>query len=358
MQFRTRFLMALAVLAVLALTAGGALAQDMTMVKKVDNFTFFVDQSGSMNMTAKKEKKIVHAQMLLQRMAGMIPELGYNGGLHMFAPFAEKYSFTPYDWTKMGEAIGSIDTGSDKIFGKQTPMGPGLEYLEGGLDMLSGKRAVILVSDGGHNRGIDPVKQATAMYEKFGGDLCFHVIGVYPDGEGEKYLKAIDEISDCSSMVTVADLKDDKDLQKWVENVFYAWEKDGAPVVTPPVVTPPVTKAEDPCAEVISLRSVHFDFDKSAIKAEFQPILDEAAAIMKSKPCSFILEGHTCNIGTDAYNMDLSQRRATSVRDYLISKGVSAGSLSLEWFGESKPKYDNTTREGRSLNRRVEIRMQ
>jgi OOP family OmpA-OmpF porin len=69
------------------------------------------------------------------------------------------------------------------------------------------------------------------------------------------------------------------------------------------------------------------------------------------------LSGHTDNIGTEAYNLKLSDRRWTSVRDYVVKKGVESGRVSGQGFGESKPIADNKTAEGRAKNRRVEIKV-
>ena len=67
------------------------------------------------------------------------------------------------------------------------------------------------------------------------------------------------------------------------------------------------------------------------------------------------IAGHTDNVGSDKSNMTLSSNRATSVKNYLISKGVKAEKLVTEYYGETKPIGDNATTEGRQLNRRVEM---
>jgi len=72
---------------------------------------------------------------------------------------------------------------------------------------------------------------------------------------------------------------------------------------------------------------------------------------------SVAVEGHTDSVGTDAYNQRLSQRRAASVREYLVAHGVSASRLSVAGFGEAKPVASNTTADGRAQNRRVELRV-
>ena len=69
------------------------------------------------------------------------------------------------------------------------------------------------------------------------------------------------------------------------------------------------------------------------------------------------LSGHTDSVGTEAYNQRLSERRVNAVREYVVKKGVDGGRISGQGFGESKPIADNRTKEGRSKNRRVEIKV-
>lgn len=103
---------------------------------------------------------------------------------------------------------------------------------------------------------------------------------------------------------------------------------------------------------------VLFDFDKSNIKPEAGAILDRLIAFMnENKDQKANLSGHTDSVGTDAYNLKLSERRTNSVRDYVVKKGVDSGRVSGQGFGESKPIADNKTAEGRSKNRRVEIKV-
>ena len=69
------------------------------------------------------------------------------------------------------------------------------------------------------------------------------------------------------------------------------------------------------------------------------------------------LSGYTDNVGTEAYNLKLSDRRWMSVKDFVVKKGIDGGRVSGQGFGESKPIADNKTAEGRSKNRRVEIKV-
>lgn len=120
----------------------------------------------------------------------------------------------------------------------------------------------------------------------------------------------------------------------------------------------PNTPAGDKVDEVgcsFNLRlEVFFDTDSAAIKPESFPDLDRAVRLMTTNDrLAGTIEGHTDSRGSDAYNQKLSQRRAESVRQYLVDKGVPASRLDAIGKGESSPIADNATAEGRAQNRRV-----
>ncbi|MFS4447491.1 OmpA family protein [Maribacter sp. 2307UL18-2] len=101
---------------------------------------------------------------------------------------------------------------------------------------------------------------------------------------------------------------------------------------------------------------VYFDTSKSNVKGTSAQTLNKLAGIFKEYPKSYILvEGHTDSAGPEDYNMKLSQQRAESVTNYLIAQGISNGRFTTKWYGELQPKADNSTAEGKSKNRRVEL---
>ena len=101
---------------------------------------------------------------------------------------------------------------------------------------------------------------------------------------------------------------------------------------------------------------VYFDFDRYSLRPEATRVLDEAIAAMRDDATLKLeIEGHTCNIGTAEYNLALGDRRATSVRDYLAGRGISADRLRTVSYGEERPKYDNSREETRRLNRRAAL---
>jgi OOP family OmpA-OmpF porin len=111
-----------------------------------------------------------------------------------------------------------------------------------------------------------------------------------------------------------------------------------------------------PVAPPIVFEDVHFDFDRYSLRPEALRTLDEAVAVLQRSPDVRVeIEGHTCNIGTAEYNMALGERRANSVRDYLVSRGISASRFTTVSYGEERPKYDNAREETRRLNRRAAL---
>jgi outer membrane protein OmpA-like peptidoglycan-associated protein len=114
------------------------------------------------------------------------------------------------------------------------------------------------------------------------------------------------------------------------------------------VIRPPVKN--------YTFEDVHFDFDRFNLRPEATRVLDEAVtALQQDATLRVQIEGHTCNIGTAEYNLALGDRRANSVRDYLISRGVPAARLTTVTYGEERPKHDNSREETRRLNRRAAL---
>lgn len=113
--------------------------------------------------------------------------------------------------------------------------------------------------------------------------------------------------------------------------------------------------------EVIVIRDVLFEFDSARLTAADKLRLDKIATRLKAEAPTARLSvtGHTDSRGSDAYNQKLSERRAHSVTDYLVESGISRSSfVAVQGAGETQPVADNNTADGRSMNRRVEIRIE
>jgi outer membrane protein OmpA-like peptidoglycan-associated protein len=131
------------------------------------------------------------------------------------------------------------------------------------------------------------------------------------------------------------------------------------PAPAPPAAVAAAPEAPPPAKKKLVLRSVHFDYDKANIRTDAVPVLNEAVEILKEEgTVAIVVEGHTDGIGSDAYNLKLSRRRADAVRGYLTEHGIAASRIRTEGFGKSKPVASNENADGRAQNRRVELRVE
>jgi outer membrane protein OmpA-like peptidoglycan-associated protein len=104
------------------------------------------------------------------------------------------------------------------------------------------------------------------------------------------------------------------------------------------------------------LYGIHFDFDKARMRPESAKLIKNISLTLTHNPTwALQINGYTDSIGDQAYNQKLSAARAKAVADALIKRGIAARRLQTAGLGSSQPKDDNSTRQGRALNRRVEL---
>jgi OmpA-OmpF porin, OOP family len=335
--------------------------ENVELIKKTDNFAFLLDHSSSMRWSFMEQgPRIEQAKILLSRINAEIPALDYKGGLYTFGPTQARVGMETYDQPRFERAISDLETEYSRFF-RATPIGRGLEMLSHELPPLSGKVDVIVLTDGGQNVGPSPLAIANAMAQEMDGRLCIHVVS-YARTDAERALvEQLGAVTPCSDVTPAQDLASDQSVKEFVERIFY----EGRPVIVEkvapvlaPVTAPAPAPSPAPVEEIIVLRGINFDFDKADIKPEFQAVLDEAVLILEESPeTRVVIEGHTDWTGPDDYNQKLSERRAQSVMSYLVKHGITVDRLESKGLGKSKPAYDNSTREGRSMNRRVEFQI-
>ena len=125
-----------------------------------------------------------------------------------------------------------------------------------------------------------------------------------------------------------------------------------------PAAGEPINLAGCKTGDTIVLHGVNFNFNKSTLTVNAKALLDQVADALKARSDIKVeIDGHTDSIGAASYNQKLSERRAASVKLYLVDHGIDAGRMTTKGFGESKPIASNKTAEGRELNRRVELKI-
>ncbi len=237
------------------------------------------------------------------------------------------------------QVLGSIDGR-----GGETPYRHVFSETSAALASKSGRAALVIISDGMPDYSDEATASAKALVAGYSGEVCIHTVHTGASPDGAAYLQSLAALSTgCGSSTTASALGSAAGLQSFVRTVMLG----AAPVVT---------TRSSPCDTVIRLRGVNFAFDKADIDEDSAVVLDVAADQLAS--CSNVrirVEGHTDFIGTEDYNKQLSERRANAVRGYLARKGVSAGRITAQGFGESRPLAPGRTDEDRAQNRRVEL---
>lgn len=341
---------------------------------KVDNFIVVFDASSSMRHDYNGTSKFDIAKSLANRLNLTLPEMGQTAGLRSFGhdpAVSKQLTELLYGMEKYSTANATGTLKSITKPGGWSPLGTALNAVGLDLEGLPGvHNAVIIISDG---MDMEPkIAQVQALKDQYGSSICFYPIQVGAEPEGTAFLQEVARIGDCGFFSTADDLMKGDGMAAFVEKVFLSKKVTAA--------APAPMKAErkdsdgdgvyddqDQCpgtpvgAKVNAvgcwtLDSVLFDFDKAEIKPEGFPLLDAIVVILEKNPAMSVeLAGHTDNVGTEAYNMDLSMRRSNAVAAYLVDKGILRNRLATTGFGFTNPVALNGTTFGRSLNRRVEL---
>lgn len=351
------------ILVVLALMFAGSEATAQKYLPKVDNFIFLYDETSSMDEVYKgnAKKRAVLAREAMHSINQDIPGYDFVSGLYSVVPSFKAYlSMINYETLEFEYAIEQTQL-PEKHLGPQTPLSEGLARIGPVLNNLSGPTAVILFSDGGENRGGSPEDVIESFHEQ--SDLCFHFVSYAHTEEEKENIERMSSVNDCSQTITGEEITDPEAREEFVKKIFLKEIKDSDGDGVPdhrdkcPDTPKDLVVDEDGCPipKRISM-DIKFDFDKSEIKPEFHDELKKVADFMLDrKDVDVVVEGHTDAIGTEEYNKKLSQRRASSVKDYLVENfGISSSRITTEAYGESEPIAANDNPEGRQKNRRVE----
>ncbi len=237
--------------------------------------------------------------------------------------------------------------------------GPRIELPLKNLDIPTAKLIVpYLIAEGGVFTALSGSLNHTAPGFTVGGGVDYNVTDNFSVGLFGRWNRAY--MAPVPHNLVLQDGEQGPADAQWATagiGLKYAFQKP-APAPPPPPPPPPPRAAAPPVKKKIVLRAVHFDFDKSNIRADAVPILDEAVRILKEENIMAVIsEGHTDSIGSVPYNLKLSQRRAAAVKKYLVDHGIPASHIKTEGFGKSRPVATNDTADGRQQNRRVELKI-
>lgn len=341
-------------------------------VQKVDNLIFMLDDSDSLLHRKKGVLRRDLALALLDRLELTIPKnISLAQGLRIFGPNANEFDFKNTLLYGMAqndnEGLKKLiinNTPADSMF---NPLAQALEaeYLE--MKRVKGRTAIIVISDFSSPYHQALLDTADMIDEYYQGRIKVYPVLIGADPAAFKLASTLPDRVGGGFTIRAARLNDSAAIGDFMENVLFDISSP-PPVISergktvPPQTKAPAVKQPPPLSykklQHDKVLRVHlktlFDFDKAVIKPQYQRRLEEVVHFMKKYPdTTTILEGYTCSIGSEAYNLRLSERRALAVKDYLVKRGVAAGRLGIKAYGESRPIADNSTLAGRIKNRRV-----
>ncbi|KAB2833049.1 MAG: OmpA family protein [Candidatus Brocadia sp.] len=351
-----------------------AASLDVQYESKIESFVIILDASASMQeeyngIVNKGHPKFAVAKDILMRMNNTLPEIDINSALvtfgHGFFKPLDK-TFIVYELTK--HSRGLLENALNGITSPEgcSPAGNAIKDAKNLLLTSGGQNAVILICDGEQLIG-SPLSRAQDLKEMYGDRVCLYTIFVGNTVEGERELREIAREAQCGFSVTADGIASSENMADFVKKVFLTEiprqvhdsdiDSDGDGVYDKDDECPDTPKG----AIVDSrgcwvVKGVTFDYKKWDIKEEFNSNLSNIVEILENNPDMKIrIEGHTDNIGSMGYNIELSQKRARAVKNYLVGKGIQESRISTEGFGFKHPIAPNDTEAGRALNRRAEI---
>ena len=316
------------------------------LIKTADNFIVLFDASSSANemVPGKSISRIQATKDLLKERVASLPDLGYMAGLYIYTTpsgkFQEVYGMQAFNRDAFAAAIDQLPAEGKG----PTMMQKGLSSLRSVVAGLSGKTVVFMFTDGTYNRvrgTKTPLQIAQEIVKDK--DVCFYLISSADEQAEKQVVNAVTQINSCSRVVPLA---------VFLDNPLYT---SGALFI----VKTTAYERLIPVTEVVGVdyENLLFDFDSSAIRSGHDDKLDMLGAYLQKNPDAYVVAaGFTDSQGDEEYNLWLSERRAASVKDYLVNKfSIDMDRIVTLWYGELNPAADNATEEGQQINRRVEI---
>lgn len=306
-------------------------------VLKVDQIMILADVTGST-----REHQIFYQERnLLRAFVGAMPDMNYEMGFSSFAGVSRS------DWMQVPLRYGTLEALENcaanlRYLGSTTPLHQGVLVTGAEFEGREGRAALVVFSDGRTHPHERVLKACEAIAYAHPGPLCIYTVNVGFSDSGKVLLEEMAQVTSCGHAWQQSDVNTAEGMEAMVREIFFT--------------AGPVVMLEE--RTVVLPNEVLFDYDKSVLKPQGMAAIDNLVAQIRARTLDHIvIEGHTCDLGSHEYNMDLSQRRANSVRAYMLEQGIDGRRITTEAYGETRPVAPNTSEPNRKLNRRAEIRL-
>jgi len=334
-------------------------AKSAGLVQCIDNANFLFDKSDSMNTQYGNASRLDIGKQTASELAQTIPA-GVKKSPYVRLFGSERVAGSESTWLVTGTDVKQImDQIGNRGLGR-TPMAKALTAAGEDVKGLSGKTALILVSDfehiagaGGEIDDINPknvMEAASKLKADYGDRVCIYPVQVGKDVEGKKLADQIVATVGCGFVENADNLQTPAAMGAYVQKLFFCPPPPKPPEERAAVVAPPGVPGVD------RLDAVYFDFDKFELKPEARETLKKNADWLANNPGKKVtIEGNCDERGTSEYNMALGQRRAESAAKYINTLGVRADRISTISYGEDRPICKESNEECWSRNRRADF---
>jgi OOP family OmpA-OmpF porin len=303
--------------------------------QKADNLVFILDASSSMAEPYYGPEKYTIGRAVVANFNQTMPELPYRVALRSFGhSLSYSYESTLPVYSLREYSREGVAAALDRIVpaGGPSPMEKSFVAAAEDLRAARGRIAMVVVSDG---KDMDKavLKSARALGKQYQKRLCIHTVLIGDDAGGRQLLADISAVTGCGTAIAAENVDTGAKMADFVADVLL--EK----------------------AESWIFRDINFASDKADLLPSSYPTLETIFKILNdNQDLAVEIQGHTDSTASEAHNMDLSQRRAKTVMEYLVGKGIAASRLTAVGFGEARPVDSNATEAGKANNRRVELK--
>lgn len=321
---------------------------------KVDGLVVLMDASSSMTETYQDYVKFDIAKAFVRRMNDTMPPISTVSGLRTFghAPQLTReqtklfYGMAPYNRQGMNKSLSQVSPS-----GGPTPLTAAITEAAVDLKDISGNKVVIIISDG-KDLTDQPFIAAQKMQAMAKDHLCIYTVMVGDDEKGKILMEKIARVSPCGFMILAQDVGSAQPMADYVSDVFLTKVEKTAKI---PASKEKLTGSQEGVglgyhkAELVmmNLGNIHFNFDSSDLTKEGKTILDQHIQVLMNNPdVNVIIEGHASARGTRDHNQDLSEKRASTVQNYLVDIGsIPVKRLSAIGYGETRPAVHESNPE-------------
>ena len=314
-------------------------------VQKTDNFFVINDSSASMTNeyfgagypAQPTPTKFLVEKEILNRINQTIPDIKLTSSIRSFGSRScLSWRSTQLNQAPTSYSKSTFSSGIDALACASgfSPIDSGIEWTNRDLSPTAGNIAVLILSDG-HYPGSEGVTAMQSLKRQYGDRLCVYSVwvGNEEDTYGQTNLKQFSDIAGCGYGTTADRISSPDGMANFVKSVFL---EAGPP---PPPEPEPEMPAPPPAPEHITLSAdAFFDFNKAELRPRGQGLLSDIASRLQSAEYDTItVTGHSDRIGSHAYNMKLSEKRAQVVADFLVEHGVHAHTINAIGKGETEP---------------------